>query len=67
MDAKQYYAHARALGAFSAADCLTLAREAAELDRIAAAKKSAPPATIARETMPDGSAPINLSFGIKVY
>jgi hypothetical protein len=67
MNEQQYYRHARSLGAFSAQDALALAREAAELDRAAAAKRIAPPAVVAREVMPDDSAPIHLSFGVTVY
>lgn len=65
MTTKEYYKHVRGLGSFRAIDALRLAREAAKLDD--AAYVSIPPSTVAREVMPDGSAPIHLSFGVSVY
>ncbi|QWY83624.1 hypothetical protein [Rhizobium phage RHph_X2_26] len=65
MTARDYYRHARSLGSFRAIDALRLAREAASLDE--KARVSVPPATVAREVMPDGTAPVNLSFGVTVY
>lgn len=63
-----YYRHIRALGAFPAADCLRMAREAAALDRAAEARRPRPgPTGVCWETMPDGSAPIRLSFTILVF
>lgn len=67
MDSNQYFKHARALGAFAAVDCLSLAREAAELDRAAASNKIAPPATVAREVVLSDADAMHLSFGIKVF
>jgi hypothetical protein len=67
MNARQYFTHARSLAAFRAEDALALAREAAELDRIAAAKRVAPPAVVSYEVLPDATALVNLSFGIKVF
>jgi hypothetical protein len=67
MNAQAYFHHIRSLGSFPAAAALELAREAAALDEAAAAKRRAGPDIVAREVMPDGSAPITLSFGIKVY
>jgi len=69
MNTQDYFRIARSLGAFSAADCLALAREAAELDRAAAARaaSAAGPDVVAVETLPDGSGAVRLSFGVKVY
>jgi len=67
MTVKDYYSHTRSLGAFTAEDCLRLAREAAALDAAAAAKKVPPSSLASYEVMPDGSAPIRLSFSVKVF
>jgi hypothetical protein len=67
MNAQEYFKHARGLGAFTAEDCLSLAREAAALDEAAAAKRIAPPATVAREVVLDNGDAITLSFGVKVF
>lgn len=67
MDAKGYFRHIRSLGAFRAIDAIKLAREAAALDRAAAAKRAPGYDVVAREVMPDGGDPLHLSFGIKVY
>jgi hypothetical protein len=65
MTVHEYYKQARSLGAFRAVDCLMLARQAAALDE--AKYVSVPPASVGVEVMPDGSAPVILSFGIKVF
>ena len=67
MNSAQYFHHARSLGAFKAADCLALAREAAELDRLAELKKVAAPIVAWHEVMPDGSGFVKFANGIKVY
>lgn len=67
MNTQEYFAHTRSIGPFKASDCLRLAREAAELDRLAAVRVSVPPATVSREVLHDGSNPVHLSFGIKVF
>ena len=67
MNATADYRHARALGPFPAAAALALAREAAALDEAAAAKRLPGPVVVWHETMPDGSAPLRLSNGVKVY
>jgi hypothetical protein len=67
MNTREYFKVARAIGPFKASDCIELARIAAELDEAAAIRKMCPPATVSCETMPDETAPVNLSFGIKVY
>lgn len=69
MTTTDYYKHARSLGAFSAAQCLRLAKEAAALDKAAAQRQAAHCGAdaVCVETMPDGSAPVRLSFSIKCY
>lgn len=69
MQAQQYFRHIRNLGPFKASDAIRLAREAAELDRasVEAQYVTVPPATVSRETLHDGTDPIHLSFGIKVF
>jgi hypothetical protein len=69
MNTQNYFKVARSLGAFRAVDCLALAREAAELDRAAAARaaSAAGPDVVAVETLPDGNGAVQLSFGVKVY
>lgn len=61
MTTSEYFNHARSLAPFSASDCLALAREAAELDREAAERKSVPYVEVDRE---DG---IRMSRSIRVY
>lgn len=65
MDVKSYYRHCRSIGNYRAVDALALAREAAALDE--ANYVTVPPASAGVEVMPDGTSPIILSFGIKVY
>lgn len=67
MNATAYYRHARALGPFSAAAALALAREAAALDEAAAAKRVPAPVVVWHETLLDGSAPLRFSNGVTVY
>jgi hypothetical protein len=69
MDTRDYFKHIRSLGAFPAAGALALAREAAALDKARDEKRAiaAGPSIAAYEVMPDGTAPVRLSFGIKVY
>lgn len=62
---KDYYAHARALGEFTASQCLDLARQAAKMD--IDGMPIIPAAITSREVLHDGSDPVTLSFGIKVY
>jgi hypothetical protein len=63
----EYYHHARRLGAFSAEDCLELARQAAALDQAAATKKIVTPMIAWHEVLPDGSSMLRASDGITVY
>jgi hypothetical protein len=65
MNVKAYYRHARSIGNYKAVDALALARQAATLDETR--RVSIPPATVGLEVLPDGSNPIILSFGIKVF
>lgn len=65
MDVKGHYKHCRKLGAFSASDCLALARKAAALDEAAKIKKMPPYAVVGAEYA-YGSWRI-FSRGIKVY
>lgn len=67
MNAQQYFKHARTLGAFTAEDCLALAREAEALDKAAAVRRIAPPAVVSREVVLDNGDAMSLSFGIKVF
>jgi hypothetical protein len=68
LDVSGYYRHIRALGSFPAADCLRMAREAVALDEAAEAKRPRPgPQGVCWEAMPDGSAPIRLSFTVLVF
>lgn len=71
---KDYYLHARSLGAFSAEDCLRMARQAVALDDVRREAREAQetarrpgPSAVCWEYMPDGSAPVRLGFSIKVY
>jgi len=69
---REHYRHARSLGAFRAVDCLRIARAAAELDRTSAEARTAVRVascwtTAYRETWPDGSAPIRLTDGVRVF
>ena len=65
MTARDYFKHARSIGNFRAIDAWDLAKEAAEMDWNS--YKPTPPASVGVEFMPDGSAPVALSFGIKVF
>lgn len=67
MNTDQYFKHARSLGAFTAEDCLELARQAAELDRAAELKKFTAPVVVWHETLPDGSGKLKFSNGVTVY
>ncbi len=69
MNACNYFKHIRSLGDFPASAALELAREAAALDMAAKNRHAAAVGAefVAREVMPDDSAPIGLSFGIKVF
>lgn len=70
LSTKDYYDHIRGLDArIPASAAMDLAREAVELDRRAAERKAAatPPSLVFVETLPDGSAPIRLSFSVKVF
>jgi hypothetical protein len=69
MTTAEYFRHTRSLAPFPANQALALARAAVALDEAAAARKAryAGQDTVAREVMPDGSAPIHLSFGVKVF
>ena len=60
-----YFKHIRSLGAFSAADSLALAREAAALDEAAEARKYTPGA-VSHERI-GNEQPMRLSFSIKCY
>jgi hypothetical protein len=67
MQTTQYFQHARSLGAFRAEDALAVARQAAELDRVAALKAAAQPTVAWYEVLPDGSGMVRFSNGVKVY
>lgn len=67
MNTTQYFKQARSLGAFTAQDCIALARQAAEFDRAAELKKVPQPTVAWHEVMPDGSQMVRFSNGIKVY
>lgn len=67
MSTAQYFKHARNLGAFTAKDCVELARQAANLDRAAELKKIAQPVVVWHEVMHDGTGKARFSNGIKVY
>lgn len=67
MTTAQYFSHIRSLGAFPAAGALELARKAVEMDNKAAAKCSPSTAVVWHEILPDGSVPLKLSHGVKVY
>lgn len=67
MDTQEYYRHARSLGAFPAADCLALAKQAAALDEAAQVRRIPPPGTVFYEVAPGAAAPLKLSFCIKVF
>ena len=67
MNAAQYFKHVRSLGAFTAQDCLELARQAAELDRSAELRNVARPGVVWYESLHDGSDKCKFSNGITVY
>jgi hypothetical protein len=67
MNTTDYFKHARSLGNFTAADCLELARQAAELDRAAELKKVPQPVIVWTECLPDGTGAARFSNGITVY
>ena len=66
MNTAQYFKHARSLGAFTAEDCIAMARQAAELDRAAELKKVAQPVVVWYEVNPDGTR-AKFSKGVTVY
>lgn len=66
MSTVKYFRHARSMGAFTARECLILAREAAELDRAAERKKVIRPIVAGYEVNPDGTR-AKFSLGITVY
>lgn len=66
MDTTQYFKHARSIGAFTAEDCLYLARRAAELDRAAELGKVAKPVVAWYEVNADGTH-AKFSNGVTVY
>jgi hypothetical protein len=61
MNTATYYAHARSLAPFRAADALALAREAAALDQAAADKARVPYVDVSHE---DG---IRMAVTVRVY
>jgi hypothetical protein len=67
MNTATYFSHARSLGAFTAQDCLAIARQAAELDRAAELRKVPQPVVVWHESLPDGSGTARFSNGITVY
>ena len=67
MNTAQYFQHARSLGAFTAEDCIALARQAAELDRAAELRKVPAPVVVWTESLPDGSGLCRFSNGVTVY
>lgn len=63
----QYYALARSFGPFPAWQCLRLAREQVELERLEeAARPRMAPSLVSYETQP-GRDPLRLSFQIKCF
>lgn len=66
MTTTEYFKHARSLGAFTAEDCIELARQAAELDRVAELNKVAKPVVVWYEVNPDGTR-AKFSQGVTVY
>ena len=67
MNTTQYFKQARSLGAFTAEDCIALARQAAELDRAAELKRLPQPVVVWTECLPDGSGSLKFSNGVTVY
>lgn len=66
MKTDEYFKHARGLGAFTAEECLYLARQASELDCLAEAKRTPPPTVVWYEVNPDGTR-AKFSQGLTVY
>jgi hypothetical protein len=66
MTTTEYFQHARNLGAFTAQDCIALARRAAELDRASELKKVPQPVVVWYEVNPDGTH-ARFSKGVTVY
>ena len=66
MNTAQYFQHARSLGAFTAEDCIALARQAAELDRAAELRNAQKPVVVWYEVNQDGTR-AKFSNGITVY
>lgn len=66
MNTAEYFKHARSLGAFTAEDCIALARQAAELDRVAELNKTPAPVVAWYELNADGTQ-AKFSQGITVY
>lgn len=67
MNVIEYYKHIRSLGPFKAIDCLDQARIAAALDEKSMLAKATLPVDIWHETMPDGSAPLRFSLGVRCF
>ena len=66
MNVKDYFKHARSIGAFSAKDCLELARRAHALDVDSELKKLPRPIVVWYEVNPDGTR-MKISNGVTVY
>ncbi len=68
MSVREYYQHARSLGAFRAVDCLRVARDAAAAEWAASMRLAANrgPSAASWERI-GNEQPIKLSFSIKVY
>lgn len=67
MTVRAYYQHIRSLGPFRAVDALRVAREAAALDDARRLRETVPFVTVSYEVWPDGSAPLRLGGGIRVF
>ena len=67
MDTANYFKHIRSIVSAPAADCLALARKAAEIDRLAEIKKLPLPVVVWTECLPDGTNVGRFSNGVTVY
>lgn len=67
MNTTQYFKQARLSGAFTAKDCLRLARQAVAIDDAAKLRNISQPVVVWHEVMPDGSGMARFSHGITVY
>ena len=66
MNTSQYFNHARSLGAFTAEDCLSLARKAAAMDHAIKIETTTKPIVVWYEVNPDGTK-AKFSQGIMMF